>query len=351
MKANKLVISALAIMCGASMLMTGCGSKINADATLVTINEGEDTISLGFGNFMARYQQAMYDQYLMGYYGEGMWSSDMSGTGSTLEQETKDGILGDLEEMYLCKKHAADYGVELTEDDNKAIAEATAKFLEENPADTLKIMGATTETVTQYLEYRTYVSKVTAAVKEAAAVEISDEECWQRSFSYVLFNTAKATDADGNEIEITDEYIADMKQQAEALAAATDFDKYAEDNELNVSTDSYTKGEEIDKTFDMAVINVAEKLHEGEVSAVIEVEGTGYYVIRLDSEHDEEASESERTDLKNTAENNYYNEIYDGWESEITWEVNEEEWEKVKFDTLFKQIATEEDAEAENAEE
>ena len=78
----------------AAVLLTGCG-QINANETLVTIKNGDttDTISLGYGNFAARYQQSMYDQYLIGYYGEGMWKQDMSGSGSTLQDDTKDGVL------------------------------------------------------------------------------------------------------------------------------------------------------------------------------------------------------------------------------------------------------------------
>jgi len=56
----------------AATLFTGCGS-LNPDATLVTINTGDgtkDTISLGYGNFVARYQQSMYDQDQLDYYEE-----------------------------------------------------------------------------------------------------------------------------------------------------------------------------------------------------------------------------------------------------------------------------------------
>ena len=341
MKAKKIVSLGLAIMFGASVMMTGCGNKIDSEATLITINDGEDTISLGYGNFMARYQQSMYDQYLMAYYGEDMWSSDMSGSGSTLQDETKDGVITEIEEQYLCRKHADEYGVALSDDDNAAIAEAAKSFMESNPEDTIEVMGATEELVTEYIENRTYETRVTAAIKEAAGIEITDEECWQRTFSYVLFNTASATDEDGNEIEITDEYIADQKEQAEALAAAEDFDEAAA--ELSVSTHSYTKGEEADDMFDMTIIDAAEKLSEGEVSDVIEIEGTGYYVIRLDSEHDEEASETERESLKSTAETNYFDEIMQGWKDETTFDLDEDAWEKVQFDTLFKAVETEEE--------
>ena len=74
----------------ATVLFTGCGSKIKDSATLITINKGDgatDTITLGYGNFVARYQQSLYDQFMLGYYGEDMWSQDvMGGLGYTMEE-------------------------------------------------------------------------------------------------------------------------------------------------------------------------------------------------------------------------------------------------------------------------
>lgn len=345
MKAKKFVISTLAVMVGASVCLAGCG--IDKDATLIDVNNGEAKITLGYGNFAARYQQAMYDQFLGSMYGKDMWTRDMSGQGSTFEDETKTGILNDIEEQYLCKAHAADYQVALSDEDNKAISEAVDKFYQDNSKETLEVMGATKELVKEYLENRTIVSRVQSAIKEEANIQVSDDECWQRSFSYVLFSTASTTDDAGNEIPASDADIKEQKEAAKALSEAEDFDAAAEESELSVATYSYTKGESEDSSFDMAVIKSAEKLKEGEVSSVIEVEGTGYYVIRLDADHDAEASESKRDSIKSTKENEYYDEVLTGWQDATTFTVDEKQWSKVKFDTLFKAIETEETDESE----
>ena len=109
----------------AAVLFTGCGG-IKPDATLVTINTGDgskDTITLGYGNFSARYQQALYDQFLLAYYGEGMWSQDMYGTGTTMQDETKQSVMDRIEDQYVAKLHASDYGVALSDEQNKAVAQ------------------------------------------------------------------------------------------------------------------------------------------------------------------------------------------------------------------------------------
>ena len=142
----------------ATVLFTGCGNKIKSDATLIEINKGDgtkDTITLGYGNFVARYQQSMFDQLYpaYGYDVETMWQQDtMGGLGYTMEDQTKSGIITDLEQMYVVKEHAADYGVVLTDEQNTAIAEAAAKFMADNPKDTLEELGATEEYVKKYLE-------------------------------------------------------------------------------------------------------------------------------------------------------------------------------------------------------
>lgn len=330
----------------AVVLMTGCG-KINPNETLVTINTADgtkDTITLGYGNFVARYQQAMLDQYMLSYYGEGMWSSDMSGSGSTLQDEVKDGALDDMESQYLTKVHAADYSIELAEDQKKAITEAATKFIAENPEETVETMGATQEIVEQYLENRTYYTLVSDAAKKAADPDITEDDCWMRSFTYVLYDTTGKKGEDGSLTPYTDEEVAELKENAKKLAAAEDFDAEVEAQGVQTSTYSYLKGETEDEQMDMKLIEAAEKLKEGQVSSAIGVADVGYYVIRLDSDHDEDASLNKRQSLQSDA----FNELMEKWKAEITWKVNDKAWKKVEFNTLFKapEAKTEEGAEA-----
>lgn len=346
MKTQKFVAAALATMFGASVIMTGCGS-IDSNATLITINGGEQTVSLGYGNFAARYQQALYDQYLLAYYGEGMWTSEMSDSGENFQEDVKADVIDTIEDEYLCKAHAAEYGVELTSDDEAAIAAAADKFLAANPENTLKALGATDEIVKQFLENRTYYTLVSKAAKESAGIQVSDDECWQRTFSYVRFDTTGSKDADGNLVEYTDAEVAELLVNASQLAAADDFDATAEALGVNVSTHSYTKGSTED-SFDEAVISAAEKLKkEGSVSDVIDVEGDGYYVLRLDADHDTDASESKRQSLTTTRENEFFTELLQSWKDETTFSVDEKAWSNVEFGTLFSAMPAEDDAEAE----
>ena len=97
-KIMALLLTTAAIM---GMTLTGCGNKINEDATFATLDD--TTITMGVANFCAKYQQAMYDSFYMSYFGEDMWSKDVYGNGSTMTEDVKKDVADNLEEMYLLK--------------------------------------------------------------------------------------------------------------------------------------------------------------------------------------------------------------------------------------------------------
>ena len=104
--------------------MTGCSGSLDTDAVVATVG-GED-VTLGVANFYARMQQGQYETYYAGMMGttpEEMWSQEYT-EGTTLEDETKDGVLEMLEDLYVISQHADEYEVALTEDEEKAISDA-----------------------------------------------------------------------------------------------------------------------------------------------------------------------------------------------------------------------------------
>ncbi len=344
---KKIIAKTCAGAMAASVLFTGCGS-LNPSATAIKINTGDstDTISLGYINFVAQYQTAIYDSFFMSYYGEGYMNQDLTSSGSTMGESTIDSVVEDLEEQYLCKLHASEYDVELSDDDNTAIADAAAAFISDNDQESLDAMGATEDYVKAYLEYRTYQTRVEAAVKEAADAEVTDDECWQRTFSYVLFDTSASQDEDGVVQEKTDDELVELKAQAKQLANASsseDFDAIADELGVTASTYSYTKGEEEDDSLDMSVIEAAEALTEGAISDVIDVEGTGYYVLRLDADHDEEASETERQTLIEEKQSDFYNTTLEGWKADVTWNAVDKQLDKITFTNHYTEPETTEE--------
>lgn len=311
--------------------LAGCG-QIDRDATAVTINGGEDTISLGYVNFVAKYTQASYDLGYGSYLGTDMWEQDFYGTGNTMEEDVKSDLMDSLEEEYLLKAHAGDYGISLTEEETAAIEEAADQFMKDNTEDAVDQLGAASEYVKTMLEYQIYANKVGEAIRSQAQVTVSDEEARVRTFTYAYFSTQDTTDEEGNVTALTDEEKAERKEMAQILTEGNNFMLGADTSGAEVETYSYSQS---DTGMAEEVLQAADALSEGQVSSVIEVEDEGYYVVRLDSANDQEKTEENREKLLEEKKTRYLQDVIDQWKEDFSWEVDEKQWGKVTFDIPF----------------
>ena len=116
MRAKRLAALALSGVMAASML-TGCG--LNKNETVATFDETE--VPLGLANFAARLQQANYDDFYVAYFGEEVWTSDLYGNGTTMQDNVKDSVIQSLFDMYTLEAHMVEYQVELTDAEKTAI--------------------------------------------------------------------------------------------------------------------------------------------------------------------------------------------------------------------------------------
>ena len=116
--------------------LTGCGSgNLNSDDVVAEF--GDTKIKAGVAEFYARYQQASYESYYMPYYGDDMWTTEVS-DGSTYEDSVKNNALDTLKTMYVLETHMDEYNVEYTSDDEAAVAEAAQAFVDANDDSALK---------------------------------------------------------------------------------------------------------------------------------------------------------------------------------------------------------------------
>ena len=113
-------------------MLSGCGSKsIDGEKTVATV-DGTD-IPMGVVSLYARESQAqtvaMYKSF-MGSAGN-IWSQVVDeDAGTTYGEQAVGQFLEQVELMYIMKEKAADYGVEVTSDDETAIADAAAQFMQ-----------------------------------------------------------------------------------------------------------------------------------------------------------------------------------------------------------------------------
>ena len=340
MKFKKIAAMLLAAAMLTSFTVTGCGSsKVNAQSVAATLDGKE--ISMGVANFMAQYQAAQTDLYFLSYYGEDMWNSD-SGDGTTMTDSVKDSVMENIRECYLMDAHAADYQIELTEEEKTAITQAASKFLADNSAEAVNKMGATQEIVEEMLRLNKIQSKMRAAIQEEIDTNVSDEECAQKTFSYVRFDKTTASDtATDDTTADSAEAGKDNKETAEQFLenAGDDMEQAAKDKEYTIQTCSYGAGDlnEDDNTtsMDIEVLKAADKLKEGKLSDTVIETNNGYYVIRMDSTDDKEAAKTKKESILTQRRNDKYSETVESYKESSDWKINENEWKKVNFDELY----------------
>lgn len=344
MKTKKMAALLLSGAMLASVL-SGCGS-VDKDAVVATL-DGEE-IKLGVANFAARLTQANLDDIYAAYFGDGVWSQDLYSSGSTTQESVKTNVISDIKEMYILKNHMDDYSVSLSDDETSEIADVAAQFMSDNTQEALDQLGATEDIVEEYLTLYTIKTKMETAIKADADTNVSDEEANERGYSYVKIDTAGYTDDDNNYVEYTDDEKAELETTAESLAKACqdDFDGAITDAGYTVSTGTYAAD---DESLDEEVVTALDALSEGEISDLVTTD-SAYYILRLDTECDEEATENHRQEIITDRQTELYDEVYGGWEDDADWNLDEDVWATVEFKDLFttkvEDTETEESAEA-----
>lgn len=316
--AKRTAAAALAGFLAVGML-SGCGEeKLDGTKTVATVDGTE--IPMGVVSLLARQQQAqtdaMYKQF-MGGTSMDIWDTEAQ-EGKTYGQQAVEQVMEQIELMYLMKAKAADFDVEVTEEDQKAIEEAAAAFMKDNSEETIEALGVTEEQVKTLLELQTYQQRMHDPIVADVDTEVSDEEAQQSKFTYVSVSTS------GD--DLTEEDIEKKEKQAQEILDKIKADPSADMSELAKEVDeSYTALEGTFTTHESEdeeasssvypdeVISVLRGLKEGEVSEELIKTDTSYYIVRLDAEKDEEATESKRQSILQTRENDLYTETTEKW--------------------------------------
>ena len=319
--AKRTAVAALAGVMSVGML-TGCGSKtLDGTKTVATV-DGTD-IPLGVVSLYAREQQQQTTSMYLSFMGsaDNIWDQTADeDSGETYGDQAVTSSLESIEKMYILKEKAADYNIELTDDDETAIADAASQFMAANSEDTIKELGVTEDQVKTLLELQTIQKKMYDPVVAEGNITVSDDEANQTTFTYVSISTS------GD--DVTDEDKETKKEQAQEILDKMKEDPTADMSEVAKNVDdSYSavqgnfttkegEDDEEDSTgaaYPDEVLSVLRGLKDGEVADDIIETDTGYYVVRLDKINDEDATASKREFLQNSKESTYYTDTTNKW--------------------------------------
>ena len=321
-------VAALAGVMAIGML-SGCGEKkIDGEKTVATV-DGTD-IPMGVLSLYARSSQAktvaMYKSFMGS--ADNIWSQVVDEeSGETAGEQARGQFLEQVELRYIMKEKAADYGVEITSDEETAIADAAAQFMTDNDEETLKELAVTEDQVKTYLELETYQKKLNQSIRNEAEVDITDEEAQQSSFSYVSISISGE--------DLTDEDITTRKEQAQEILDKMKEDPTADMGETAKAVDDTYSGltgtiyandsddEDITNSYDDAVVEALRTLKDGEVYGDLVETDTNIYILRMDKVKDDDATASKKESLENTKRSEYYSETTQKWLDDAKITVDE----------------------------
>ena len=310
----------------AAVSVMGCGKL---DGSEVVAEVGDAKITADVANFYARYQQARYETYYSSFMGDDMWSGEAS-EGKTYEESVKESIMETLETLYILEAHAKDYEVAITEEEQTKIDKAVQNFSDGNVLEDKEAVSGESKTVKRVLELLTIEQKMWDAMTADVNTEVADEEAAQKSMQYVQFSFT-TTGEDGNAVALSDEEKAALKQTAEEFqqgaVSAEDFAAYAEQAGFEASTATF---DSTSTSPSQLLVAAADALGEGEVTGVIE-DTTGYYVAKVTSLLDREATDTKKESIVSERKQNAYKELCDEWKEAVDIKVHENVWEKIDF--------------------
>ena len=333
--AKKITGALLAGALGAASL-TGCSSPMDGTQPLLT--SGEDTVTVGTGNLMLRMNQATMLSYysMMGGSTTGLWSQD-SGDGETYGDTTKANVLDELENMLVQKQHAADYDVSISEEEQGKIEEAAQAFMDANTEETIQNLSVSQSDVETLLELYTYQTKMYDPMVADVDTNVEDSEAAQSRITYCRIDISDTQNEEGTTTPLTDEEKQEKKDQAQALLdklqasadpASADMDALAKEVNEDLNAVDNTFGDD-DTLLDDKLKEAAKTLQDGQVYGEV-VEGeNAYFVVRMDSVLDREATDAEKENIVSERQQNAYNDLLDQWKDDADITVNNKEWKKV----------------------
>lgn len=330
-EASKNMKKRLVALIGAVLMiattMGGC-TKMDPEQTIATVGGVE--IKLDLANFYARYQQTQIETL----YGSSMGGADMwrqpQGDGITYENAMKESILDNLIMMHILETKQKEYAISLSEEEKAKITEATQEFLNANEEATKEVISANADTVERVLTLLTIETKMRTAMIADVDTEVADSEAAQKRMEYVHF-AFSSTDEEGVTTVVEEDGKADFKATAEQFAkeAATveDFAALAEEYEQIIREETFDSDS---VRIEAALLTEVDALAEGEVSELVETE-EGYYVARLASLLDREATDARKESIVLTRQNERYQELCEAWMEEADVQRDDRAWRSISF--------------------
>lgn len=325
---KKLCIITAAVL-ALALCLTGCAPKLDGKETVAVMDE--TNIPLAEVNLMLRYQQAQMDTEYSMMLGMSTYNADVNNDEIRDGEVEKDSLVELFFEMYVMEAEAANYGVELTAEEEEKIAAAAKAFVEANSDKKVSAaLAVTEEDVAHVLELITINQKMFDAIAAEADTDIPDEEVAQKKTTYIFFENV-TTNEDGDVVMMDEEQISNLEADLDKIMKELKGGKSMSDAAAVVHGAAYPYTyDDATNGYPEEVKKALEELEVGEFTDIIEVEG-GYYIVMLDSLMDPEATEAKRQQVIASNQNLLFSETVAELKKAHTFERKEEALAKMTY--------------------
>ncbi|GFH97223.1 foldase protein PrsA 3 [Lachnospiraceae bacterium] len=321
----------LAVLLGV-LCLDGCSREWDFSRVVFTTGFGRDEVfrigrsTCTLPEFMV-YLVNTQNQY-EAVYGEQIWEVELDGV--TLADNVKDTVLAKLAQIKTMYLMARERDVELEEGERQRVETAAQVYYDSLTDRERQVLGVDREIIRKlYTEYA-MAEKLYNQIIEGINPEISDDEARTITVEHILIR-AYTTDGTGRRIDYSEdmkkecyqqitelrERVVDGGEEFAELAA-----KYSQDENLRYS---FRKGE-----IAPALEEVAFRLENGEVSEVVELEGS-YHLLRCVSTFDREETDANKRKIVEERRGEVFGQEYEAFVENLVRSMNEKLWQEIEL--------------------
>lgn len=337
------------IVIGVIVVLAACvyvGIDQLSPKVVVTVDEEKYTLNdVGYYIYQGEQQgnnvASFYAQMGMDY-----WNGELDDEGTTGADQTADSVMSEIIRYATIYQEAVGKDYSATDDDKKTAQEETDSLTQNLTTKQKMITGLSEKEIYNAILKKTiaerYRKDVIASLDvdyDEATKDIKKKDYKQYDFQYYFVST-KSTDDEGNEVELSDDEKAQLKEKMEEIAKKAkteeDFTKLLGEDEQTIqfkkdgqllAKDVGVENAGFDEKLDSKII----KMKKNEISDVLEGE-EGYYVIKLTDNTSTESYDDAIQTAKDDADTTAFDEEYtNNIEPNHTANVNYDQWEKVSF--------------------
>ena len=260
--------------------------------------------------------QKQYENVL----GVDMWEQDFGGV--TLEAYLKENILGQIAQIKSMTLLAEEYGVTLTEEEEKKVQKAANKYYSSLNEKEIEYMGVDEETIASLYREYALANKVYEEITKNVDNEVSDDEARKITVQQILF----AFDDETSESTKNSQYKKAKKILKKVKAEGADFASIAEKNSED-ETIEYTFGKgEKEQPLEDAAFN----MENNQISDIIET-SYGYVIMKCISNFDRAETDANKDEIVEKRKTEAFDAVYDEFVEKQASQFNDELWAEITF--------------------